>query len=149
MKIALLFKKIMIKGLINISFISLLFILISCSSIYIIGDDFNDFRVQEISIGSTNKNQILGMFGEPASKGMIDQNEVYSYSYEEYEFPAASSRKIKVDRKFKSLVVVFDESEIVKRFEYNLPSGTSLDVVLIDREIKKKLEEEESGNVNQ
>lgn len=127
----------------------LLFMLVitSCSTIYKLGRDFDDTKVNTIIQGKTTLSEVMQTFGEPFKKGQINQFEVYIYTYEENEFPGDGGYDIFIDRRYKSLNIVFDEDSIVKFFSHNIPlSNGLLDLMMIREENKKQQQDNNQMN---
>ena len=130
------------KHLILSSLLILILLLIgSCASIYIIGEDFDERKVNSLVIGETNKSQVLELFGDPYEQGQINQFTVFTYSYEENKFPASSGGRLLIDKKYKSLMILFDENSNVKLFTHNVPlSFSSLEIMILN-EVKSRQQE--------
>lgn len=134
------------KQVINIFSIWLfLMIISSCSTTYIAGKNFDDTKVSSVVIGKTNKSQILQMFGDPFKEGLINQFTVFIYTYEENEFPAHSALEVYIDKKYKSLMIVFDENDVVKNLTYNVPLSPGMVDLMILKEEKLKQQDDDNN----
>jgi len=132
---------------IKISLLLSLILISSCSSFYVIGEDFDESKVNSLSIGKTTKSDVLQIFGEPYDKGQINESTVFIYSYEENEFPVASGRRIHIDKEHKSLMILFDEKNIVKSFTHNIPlSFSNLEVMILHDMMRKRQQNSENYN---
>ena len=119
----------------------------ACSTVYMLGTDFDDTLVESISVRKTSSSEIKDMLGEPYRKGRVDESPVWIYLYEEYAFPAQADVQVKLDTRHKSLVLVFDENMLVKHITYNVPHAFSAaDVMMIHEE--KLREYRQQLNVN-
>jgi hypothetical protein len=115
----------------------------SCTTVYITGRNFDDTNVPALTTGKTTETEVVQMFGEPFNRGLIDQYRVFIYSYEENEFPEHSGNEIYIDKRYKSLMIVFDENQVVKHFTYNVPVVPGVtDMLLISKERIKQQEED-------
>lgn len=116
----------------------------SCSTTYIAGKNFDETKVGTLVPGKTNESQVLQMFGDPFQKGQINEFAVFIYSYEENEFPADSSFEVYINRRYKSLMIVFDENNVVKYFTHNVPLsfGTMDTIILKEENIREQKEDE-------
>ncbi len=124
-----------------------LFIMItsSCSTTYIAGKNFDETKVSTLVPGKTNESQVLQMFGEPFQKGLINQFTVFIYSYEENEFPADSGFEVYINKKSKSLMIVFDENNVVRSFTHNVPlSFGTMDMMILNEENIKRQKDDGS-----
>ena len=127
-------------------FLSLILIS-SCSSFYVVGEDFDETKVNSLVIGETTKAEVLQVLGEPYGTGQINESIVFIYSYEENEFPVASGRRIHIDKEHKSLMILFDEKNIVKTLTHNIPlSFSNLEVMILHDMMRKRLQNNENYN---
>ncbi len=117
------------------SFLLIVMIISSCSTTYIAGKNFDDTKVSTLVPGKTSASQVLQMFGEPFQKGLVNQFPVFIYTYEENEFPADSGIEVYINKRYKSLTIVFDENEVVSYFTHNVPLtlGT-IDMMILKEE---------------
>lgn len=119
----------------------------ACSTTYFIGRDFNDSKVSSLKAGETDKSQVIQMFGDPYRRGQVNQQTVFIYSYEESEFPAHSGPEVRIEVRYKSLMILFDENNVVKYFAHNVPvSLSALDLAILHEE--KLKQQENSDDVN-
>lgn len=126
---------------------SLLVLTVSCSTFYIVGKDFDESKVNSLVIGETSKSQVLQLLGDPYDQGRINQYTVFIYSYEENEFPANSRYKVYIDKKQKSLMILFDENSDVKFFTHNVPlSFSALEAMILNEE--KLKQQKNNDNIN-
>jgi outer membrane protein assembly factor BamE (lipoprotein component of BamABCDE complex) len=88
-----------------------------------VGQNFNDQSVGDLVVGETNKEQVLQMFGAPFNKGSINANEVFIYSYEENEFSDYEQFEVYINKRYKSLFVLFDQDNRVKYYTHNIPAN--------------------------
>ena len=111
------------KSLIRLQLFSLLWLVGACSTVYIKGQNFDDTQLDALVIGETDKARVLQQFGEPFRRGRVNHSTVFMYAYEETEFPP-KSYVVNVDRRYKSLTILFDENDKVKYLAHNLPPET-------------------------
>ena len=125
---------------------SILWLAGACSTIYIVGENFDDSQVDALVIGETDKTQVLYRFGEPFKRGLINHLTVFMYTYEETEFPP-NGLKVYVDSRYKSLMILFDEQNKVKYFAHNLPfTANSFEMMMIHEEkIRQQEEDDDTG----
>lgn len=123
-----------------LSLLPMLILISSCSTVYIVGKNFDDTKTDALVIGDTNESQVLQMLGEPFQIGQINESKVFIYSYEENVFPSHSGNKIYIDKKYKSLFIVFDDNKIVRHFTHNIPPnlGTVEMMILNEEKIKRQ-----------
>ena len=122
-----------------------LMIISSCSTVYIAGKKFDETKVSTLVPGKTNELQVLEMFGEPFQKGLINQFEVFIYEYEENEFPADSGLEVYVNKRHKSLMIVFDENNVIRYFTHNVPLSTgTLDMMILKEESIRQQQDDDN-----
>jgi outer membrane protein assembly factor BamE (lipoprotein component of BamABCDE complex) len=122
-----------------------LMIISSCSTTYIAGKNFDETKVSTLMPGKTNESQVLQMFGEPFQKGLINQFRVYIYTYEENEFPADSGFEVYINKRHKSLMIVFDENNVVSYFTHNVPlSPGTMDMMILKEESIKQQKDDDN-----
>lgn len=122
-----------------------LMIISSCSTVYIAGKKFDETKVSTLVPGKTNELQVLEMFGEPFQKGLINQFEVFIYEYEENEFPADSGLEVYVNKRHKSLMIVFDEKNVIRYFTHNVPLSTgTLDMMILKEESIRQQQDDDN-----
>jgi len=122
----------------------------SCVSYtYIVGNDFDDKKVNELEIGKTDASQVIKMFGDPHQTGQVNQYEVFMYSYEENEFKPKNNDDYYIDKRYKSLFIVFDENNRIMYFSHNVPLNSgNLDLIMNKEKMKRDREKEENMNTN-
>lgn len=86
-----------------------------------LGSNFDDSVVNAISLGETSRTEIKALLGEPYRTGQVNDDLVWIYLYEEYEFPAQTDIRVQVNTYQKSLIIHFDENDRVKSFTQNMP----------------------------
>ncbi len=132
---------------IRISLFLSLILISSCSSFYVIGEDFDETKVNSLAIGETTKSEVLQILGEPYDKGQINESTVFIYSYEENEFPLAGGRRVHINKNHKSLMILFDEKNLVKSFTHNIPlSFSNLEVMILHDMMRKRKQNNENYN---
>lgn len=82
------------------------FLLAGCGSI---GKDFDISQVKNISQGTTTKQEIQNMFGEPFRTGIQNGYPVWVYEKSTYNALGKDTTK--------SLIVEFDENDVVRRYQ--------------------------------
>ena len=102
--------------------ISLLVLLVGCSTVYKIGKEFDYSNVNKIKIGTTTQKEIIDLFGQPLRIGISNGNEVYFYSNEIITFNHDKT----VKRDGNSLLIEFDEKNIVKNYYLNIPGKETI-----------------------
>ena len=86
----------------------LCFLLSSC--IYM-GRDFPSAPVRKIETNVTTQKELFGYFGEPASRGLENGFETWTYTYQYYELGQL--------RDSKELYVVFNKDNTVRSYSFN------------------------------
>jgi outer membrane protein assembly factor BamE (lipoprotein component of BamABCDE complex) len=76
-----------------------------------VGDDFAVGKVTSIKIGSTTKNDVRSMLGEPWRTGLEDGQPTWTYGYYKYNVLGASQTR--------DLVVRFDDKGVVRSYTFN------------------------------
>ena len=89
---------------------------ISCASV---GRDFSSAKVPLITIGQTDKSDLVEMFGTPWRRGIEDGRETWTYGKYTYRLFGETSTK--------DLVIRFDKKGVVASYSFNTT----------EREIKK------------
>ena len=87
-------------------------IIIGCANV---GNNFNQKEVAKIQIGSTKKEDIRKLFGNPFRTGIENGREIWVYEYNSYSSFRQGS--------FKDLIIVFNRRGIVDSHQImsNLP----------------------------
>jgi hypothetical protein len=83
------------------------------------GRDFDASKVSQIQIGKTTQREILTMFGQPESRGIISGNTAWRYEYQKTRASGslAEQQAIKSDVSEKTLAVIFKDG-VVKDYNY-------------------------------
>ena len=76
-----------------------------------VGDDFAVGKVTSIEIGSTTKQDVRSMLGEPWRTGLEDGQPTWTYGYYKYNLLGASQTR--------DLVVRFDDKGVVRSYTFN------------------------------
>lgn len=91
------------------SFLALLLVTfaVGCGTV---GKNFDSSRVKNIQNNQTNQTQILDWFGVPYKEGNENGHTMWTYQYDQWQAIG--------EGKSKDLVILFDESNIVKAYRY-------------------------------
>jgi hypothetical protein len=91
------------------SFVALLLVTfaIGCGTV---GKNFDSSRVKNIQNNQTNQSQILDWFGVPFKEGNENGHTMWTYQFDKW--------KAIGDNESKDLVILFDDSNIVKAYRY-------------------------------
>ncbi len=73
------------------------------------GKDFNDTLFDSIQNGHTTQQEVESMLGKPFKKGYQNGNEIWVYEHNKYKV-----FRILGEDTSKDIVVIFDESKVVK-----------------------------------
>ena len=94
---------------IQASFLALLLVtfLNGCGTV---GKNFDSSRVTNIQNNQTSQSQILDWFGVPFKEGNENGRTMWTYQYDQW--------KAIGDNESKDLVILFDDSNIVKAYRY-------------------------------
>jgi outer membrane protein assembly factor BamE (lipoprotein component of BamABCDE complex) len=87
-------------------FLAAVILLAGCGSI---GKDFDASQVKRITQGTTTKQEIQNMFGEPFRTGIQNGNPVWVYEKSIYRAIGEDTTK--------SLIVEFDEYDVVRKYQ--------------------------------
>lgn len=90
---------------------------LSCATVYEVGEVFETQNIDKIEVGKTHQTDIVSMFGEPWRQGLSNGKDVFIYSHEKVIFRQDDS----VDRQGNTLVIEFDEDDIVTNYYLNIP----------------------------
>ena len=117
-----------------------------CATTYTLGKQYSTENVVKIIIGKTSEDDIRSYFGDPWKTGIINGNNVYTYSYEEVIFNHDDS----VERNGHTLIIEFDEDKHVLNYYFNIPGKeVSLISLIMHRNIMLKQEQEQVAWQNQ
>ena len=104
------------------SIIVLFTTMIGCSTTYELGRRFNAQNSQKIVIGTSTKQDIISMFGNPHKKGLANGNSVFVYTHELIKFtPNMFGTHKDIAKKGNTLVIEFDKNDKVKNYYLNVP----------------------------
>src|SRR6516225_2346835 len=80
-------------------------------------DTSDQSRVEQIKKGSTKKNNIISLFGEPGAKDLpANGDETWIYTYVVKQINAPPSQSSSLRRHSSMLIITFDNQGIVKSF---------------------------------
>jgi len=81
------------------------------------GGAFDQSRVEQIQKGSTTKDNIITLFGEPGAKDLpANGDETWIYTYVVKQINAPPSQSSSLRRHSSMLIITFDNQGIVKSF---------------------------------
>jgi outer membrane protein assembly factor BamE (lipoprotein component of BamABCDE complex) len=116
----------------NCIFLILLLVFFGCAtSKYISGRDFDMSKVEKIEKGVTTQNEIINWFGQPQSKSLIYNSEIWTYMYIHSQAKATSyifTMDVKGQSYYKSLSITFDNNKIVQGVSYQATDTTRINV---------------------
>jgi outer membrane protein assembly factor BamE (lipoprotein component of BamABCDE complex) len=101
------------------------------TSSYISGKDFDMSKVQKIEKGVTTQNEITSWFGQPQSKYLMNNLEIWTYMYVQGQAKATSyvfTMNIKGQSSYKSLSITFDKNKIVQSVSSQVSDNTPINV---------------------
>ena len=127
----------MLKQINFIMIVLVSWLILSCATTYKLGKPYTTEHVSKIVIGKTTESDILTYFGDPWKTGIANGNVVYIYCYEEIIFHHDDS----VDQNGNTLIIEFDENNLVKYFYFNIP-GKEPDLLTFMMHHEIKIEEE-------
>ena len=116
----------------NFIFLILLLVLFGCAtSSYISGRDFDMSKVEKIEKGVTTQNEIINWFGQPQSKSLMYNSEIWTYMYMYSQAKATSyifNMDVQGQSNYKSLSITFDTNKIVQGVSYQASDTTRINV---------------------
>ena len=116
----------------NYIFLVLLLVFGECAtSKYISGRDFDMSKVEKIKKGVTTQNEIINSFGQPQSKSLIYNSEIWTYMYVTSQAKATNyiiTMDVKGQSYYKSLSITFDNDKIVQGVTYQASDTTRINV---------------------
>ncbi len=80
---------------------------IGCGSV---GKNFDSDKVQNIQNNVTTQSEVLDWFGVPFKEGTENEHTMWTYQFDKYS--------VFSEAKSKDLVILFDESNIVKAYRF-------------------------------
>lgn len=101
--------------------ISVIVLLAGCVAVETVtGRDFDSSKVPQIQIGKTTQSEILQMFGEPDSRGLVSGNIAWRYYYQRTSSTGSLSpqeQQIKPHITEKTLNIIF-KNGVVERYDF-------------------------------